>query len=182
MKPARTSPIYPNKWKFYMSPLISDTNILEFNWFICSRPSHDEMGNHIVEVDRYAMFFDEISGLTYHVTFDATEKGPCKLLIGNIDIDYGKSKTMGYSGVASVNKNKCDNLSCSLLCSGVEFLFDPKVVEASKKCPYIEYAKSHLGHLRNEIKNFPEFAVLNDAKPGKFSLKLKKLIDTYLAK
>mgnify|MGYP001580385897 CR=1 FL=1 len=180
MNPVHVSPIYPNKWKFYMAPLISDTALLEFNWFICARPSYDSTGNHIVEVDRYAMFFDESSGLTYHVTFDATEKGPCKILIGDVTKDFEKSKKLGYCGVASVDKEKC-NISCSLLCGGVDFLFDPKVVEVSKKCPYIEYAKSHFSHLQKEIKNFPTPNILATSKPGAFSLKMKKMIDSYLS-
>jgi len=177
-----TSPIYPNKWKFYMSPLLqpSDEGVLDFNWFICARPSYDALGNHIVEVDRYATFFNESSGLTYHVTFDATEKGHCKLLIGNIDKDFEKSKNLGFNGVASNTSDHKDQHPCSLLCNNTKFLFDIKVVEVSKKCPYIEYAKSHYDHLTKEIKNFPSSIILKSAVPGSFSLKMKKIIDDYM--
>lgn len=182
MNALKLTAIYQNKWRFYMYPLISRSaspeigDALKFNWFVCSRPQQDEHGNTVLELDRYTNFFDELTGYTYHITFDATEKDPCRVLVGG---DLKKSKELGHCGVASETGINC---MCDILCKSAEFIIEESVLEKSSRCPYIEFAKSHYSSLRNEFKNFPSKQKLNTEKPGKFSLKLKKMIDIYVSK
>lgn len=207
----KTIPVYPNKWRFYMAPLMKDTpEMLEFNWFLCARPFRDSEGNCVVEVGRYTLFFDESSGKSYHVTFDATEKEPIRLLIAShptnkqnhpqlrnlCDSDKSElsqtcdlrthttdtfefAKSLGYEG-AAIRVEPCrGGCKCDLVCNSAEFLFDRSVVEESKWCPYIDYARSHSSHLRKQVKGFPSSKKLEKARPGKFSLELKTILAQY---
>jgi hypothetical protein len=149
-----------------MSPILKTST--EFNWFICSRPE----GDSTLNLDRYTQFFDPKSGLTYNITFDATEKEPCKVLITK-DNKY----PTGYCGTANQISKEC---SCGILCESAIFRLSQKVIEPSKRCPYIEYAKSHYKFLKTKFGNkFPDINQIKSSKPGKLSLKLKIFIDNY---
>lgn len=169
-------PIYPNRWHMYMEPMIQkSSNLKEFNWFVCSRPTVTPEGESVLELDRYTQFFNPLSGITYNITFDATEKEPCKVLISPFK-DMNEFNTK-YCGTAKQISNIC---SCGILCENAIFTLNVQVLEASKKCPYIEYAKSHYKFLKSHFgKGFPTNKIVFQGSPGKLSLKLKPYIDSY---
>jgi len=99
----------------------------------------------------------------------------------NIDKAYNLSKRLGYCGVAAKVVASKDSCKCDIVCNEVQFLFNRNVVEESKKCPYIDYAKSHETHLRENIKDFPSVDFIKNAKPGKDSLILRTILSPYLS-
>ncbi len=179
----KLSPVYPNKWHFYLSKLQNtstcDAEALEFNWFSCGKP-YTKNNITVLEVDKYTTFFDTQTGKSYHVTFDATEVQACILKIVNSDtftINTTKRAIQeGYRGIAAYKQHKP---SCDLVCSDVDMIFDKKVLEESTLCPYINYARVHAPILLKEIKGFPDSKTLKHAKPGKLSIKLRSLLRPY---
>lgn len=196
-----------------MAPLMKDKpELLEFNWFLCARPFKDNKGNHVVDVGRYALFFDTETGKSYYVTFDATENGPCLLMVVSHPDNKSKHPELnklcgwdkselstecdlrnhpekafavadreGYCGVAmKVERCSTSKCRCDLTCETAVFIFDRSVVEESKRCPYIEFARNHATHLRKVIpKGFPSSSELKRMKPGKDSLRLRQLLSSY---
>lgn len=208
----RTIPVYPNKWRFYMAPLMKNKpELLEFNWFLCARPYKDNKDNYVVDIGRYTLFFDEKTGKSYYVTFDATEDGSCLLMIAshqhNKERHSELQKLCGWDDPElstecdlrthpekayelSIREGYCGiamrvkpagGCACDLTCQSAEFLFDRKVVEESSRCPYIEYGRSHASHLRSQIPGFPSNEILKKARPGKDSLRLKTLLAPYFS-
>lgn len=175
----------------YMAPLVENKEILEFNWFLCARPHKDSKDNYVIDISRYTTYFNTETGKSYHVTFDATEKGPCVLLLADnehnikkyqelslgVDAQYKLSTSLGYCGLAMKTHREggCRGPS-DLMCDEAVFYFSRKAVEESKYCPYIEYAKTHSTHLRSVIPSFPSRDALQTYTPGKDSLKIRKLL------
>jgi hypothetical protein len=166
--------IYSNKWRFYLSPVIDQNNeILQFNWFFCGRPFIDKKGNKVIEIGSNSLFFDTLTGKTFHIK-NNTEK--CILKINNSQNNIKNAILEGYCGVAIYKK--CKKLKeCNFLCENAVFIFKSTVLERSDKCPYIRYAINHNTYLKTRIKNFPSKEILERAKPGQISLKLKKMLE-----
>jgi predicted transcriptional regulator len=167
----KTYPVYSNKYYFYMTSV----KPCDFSWFICAKPYKDDKGNDVVCVDPYSSFFDYVSGKTYHVKFDVVEDKKCILKIVTSKKEFNSALSEGYNGVAIMKKDKkCK--SQDLVCSQVQMIFEPNVLEESTLCPFINYAKTHSFILRKEISNFPTRKELKNAKPGKISLKLREML------
>ncbi len=203
---------YPNKWRLYTKPLLKGNDeSLEFNWFICARPFKDDDDNYVIDVGRYSTYFNPTTGKSYYVSFDATEKKQCLLLLAdhknnlkkhsilreknNIDENsfvpstkqdiscrniYKLSTSSGYQGFAKRIAMKCTTQD--IVCEEAVFFFNTQVVEESKICPYIQYAKNHSIYLRDVIptnKDYFDFQNLQTLKPGKDSLKIRNLLLTH---
>jgi hypothetical protein len=183
-----TFPVYPNKWRFYLGPLAEQNNTsfnpldLEFNWFLCSKPC-TKNNEKVIEVGKYSLFFDPNTGISYYVKFDVNE---CILKLINPGILSPESNFEDpYCGVAMITpleKFPKGQSSCykDLVCSDAVLIFRKDVLEATSKCPYIDFARAHSNHLRKNIKSFPSETFLKNAKPGKDSLYLRELIRPYL--
>lgn len=187
----KVSPVHINKWHFYMNKFnkiceseskICNDDALSFNWFSIGTVYIDKFGIQVLQLDRYTSFFDKKSGKTYHITFDSTEFKPCTLkIIDPISLskkEYNLAIKNGYDGITMhYNKDK----SCDLICDEVNMYFNQNVLEESKLCPYINYAKSHSYILRQEYENlgFPSDEELNNSSPGKLSIKLRKILCEY---
>jgi hypothetical protein len=179
------SPVYINKWQFYMNKLNVIDNascsddIVKFSWFSCGKPFIQNDKN-VLQIDRYATLFDNSTGTSYNITFDATDGKTCTLLMvdeQNFDtINYTESLNQGYQGI--VYRKNIESSPCDLVCPEVHMMIDPNVLRKSKMCPYIMYAKTHYPILSksNTTILFPSKKELNSAKPGKMSLKLKKIL------
>lgn len=173
--------IYSNKWRFYMSPIINENDkMLEFNWFFCGRPFIDKKGNKVIEIGAKCLFFDTITGKTYHIkgNEDKDNSQKCILKITNTSTQniVKKSVLEGYCGIASYKK--CNNSKkCDFICKNTILIFKSAMLEKSDKCPYIRYGINHNSYLKTKIKNFPSKENLERAKPGQISLKLKKMLE-----
>jgi hypothetical protein len=201
----RTNPVHPNRWRFYMEPLME--KVPEFNWFFYGKPYKDDTFHHVIEIDRSTLFFDRSTGWTYHKRSDPSkEEGECRLLIVNdnkkrTDDELSKlcdrdangdpskdclkrSETLfslalreKYDGIAI--KIKTLGNANDLICQDVEFLFNESTLERSTRCPYIEYARSHESYLRSlRDRNLPS---IEKMRPGDDSLKLRAFLLRYLA-
>lgn len=190
-----TFPVFPNKWRFYMGPLVESTSQttsnlfdnqiqgmnpedqLEFNWFLCARPCKEENGDKMIEVGKYSLFFCPDSGISYYVKFDADI---CKLKIVNPGVNNEKVfENTKYDGIAMIN-DETETCYKDLVCSSATLIFKDNVLEASRACPYIDFARSHANYLRKNIKDFPSDKFLKKAYPGKDSLYLRSIIRPFL--
>lgn len=198
----KVSPIHVNKWHFYMNKFntcksnssnASNTEIkicndeaLKFNWFSCGKPYTDKYGTQVLQIDRYSSFFNKTSGKSYHVTFDSTELKPCTLKVlmtikgkNSMDKEFNSALNDDYNGIAIHVNNGTNDMKCDLICDEIDMIFDQNVLEESKLCPYINYAKTHAYVLRQEFKNFPSDEELSKSKPGKMSIKLRNILCPY---
>lgn len=186
----KVSPIHVNKWHFYMNKFnvsctksdrseskICNEDALSFSWFSVGSPCKNKFGDLTLRIDTYTSLFDESTGKTYHITFDSTEVKPCVLKI--VDVLPNKNKIIlndDYKGFAMCFAK---NIKCDLVCTEVNILIKREILEESKFCPYINYAKTHAIALRREFKNFPSDEELQKAKPGKMSIILCKMLRSY---
>lgn len=176
------SPIYPNKWNFYVEPFYfgqtSNKLIFEFNWFICAKPTVDVHKNKVIEVGHYSLFFDKSTGKTYKLK---SESKSCTLkLLEDREFNEKNAKKSikdGYDGIAIKKSNT--SMRCELVCSNAELMFNRDVLELSDRCPYIEHAKTHISFLQSNIKTFPHDENLRKMKPGDDSLTLRRLMLNY---
>ena len=193
IKLIHTSPIYPNKWRFYILPFsqksdessfrnsnINKSDVSNFNWFLCGRPYTDEKGNKVVDIGRYVSFFDLSSGKSYHITYDVIEDyGKCLVKIINNKDTINEEALIAikenYRGVAYLGEATKD-CSCDLICENAEITFDSRVIEESKKCPYIDFALSHYLYCKEKTSDFPSKEEIIKSNCGEMSLKLRKIM------
>jgi hypothetical protein len=145
-----------------------------FNWFTCGKVCTVNNRNVII-VGTHSLFFDCNTGKTYRIKTYKNKK-ECILLISDFPDEKNK-----YCGVAVRNNSEgtLKNNKCELISSEVELIFNKNSVKENRKCPYIEFCKSHSKILQLKIKDFPQDEDLKKFKPGPDSLLLKKLLTGY---
>lgn len=187
MKFVKTFPVYPNKWRFYMAPLLDGNDnkdeILEFNWFTCSCPRVDDKDNNIVIVSKYNTFYDTNSGKSFYVKYDLGED--VKLLvvnsIENISTDaLQKSIKDGYHGIVHDKSSTNEKYKRDLLYENTIFYFNSEILIESSVCPYLCYVLMHKTQLiKNGVLTKTQIDELKDAKPGKISKLIRNILIHY---
>ena len=118
-----TSPVYPNKWRYFIDPLPEcECSDKQFNWFMFGKPIFN--GKHqVIELGKYTLFHDKSTGKSYKAKKKCIVK-----LSGDLD-EFNRACNERYDGIVIVKTRKP---LCDLVCSEVEIVFKTDVVEESK--------------------------------------------------
>lgn len=137
---------YPKRW----IKEFCDNNMIDFNWFLCGKKYIDDNNNLILEVPEYIKFYDMNMGISYSL------KRKIKLLIfDKINSDL-KKLIENYDGIVSetIINGSNDELLCHNIIFGIKD--DVLVVNNSKLCDIIIYAKKYNKCIRSKIPSFPD--------------------------